>query len=107
MADHIKAKILRNADGLICGFDIKDHGDPIVCSGVSVLTMNTVNSLEAFTSALLRVDYDESGEIAFTVDRPEDEKVRLLMESLELGLRSIEEEYNEDIHVFEEVYQKC
>ncbi|MBR1736831.1 MAG: ribosomal-processing cysteine protease Prp [Firmicutes bacterium] len=102
MADHIKAKIFKK-DGLIYGFDIKDHGDPIVCSGVSVLTMNTVNSLEALLGIVSDVKMDESGEIYFTVSDYKNDKAQLILRSLELGLRSIEEEYNEDIKVSEEV----
>lgn len=100
MADNIKAKIIKK-DGLIYGFDIKDHGDPIVCSGVSVLTMNTVNSLEALLGIEPEVKIDKSGEIYFAVDEFKDDKVQLLLSSLELGLRSIESEYSEDIKVYE------
>ena len=103
MAKHIKAKILKK-DGLIYGFDIKDHGDPIVCSGVSVLTINTINSLEALLGIEPLAEIDESGEIYFTVIDYQNDKVQLLLRSLELGLRSIEEEeYNNDLKVSEEV----
>ncbi len=98
MADNIKAEILKK-DGLIYGFDIKDHGDPIVCSGVSVLTINTVNSLENLLDIVPEVELDEGGEIRFTVDNYKDDKVQLLLRSLELGLLSIEEEYGDDIEV--------
>ncbi|MBR6399876.1 MAG: ribosomal-processing cysteine protease Prp [Firmicutes bacterium] len=102
MAKHIKAKIFKK-NGLIYGFDIKDHGDPIVCSGVSVLTMNTVNSLEALLGVEPYAEIDDSGEIYFTVSEYRDDKVQLLLKTLELGLRSIEEEYSDDIKVSEEV----
>jgi len=102
MAKHIKAKILKK-DGLIYGFDIKDHGDPIVCSGVSVLTINTINSLEALLGIEPLAEIDESGKIYFTVIDYQNDKVQLLLRSLELGLRSIEEEYNNDLKVSEEV----
>jgi uncharacterized protein YsxB (DUF464 family) len=104
MADYIKAKILKKADGLICGFEIKDHGDPIVCSGVSVLTMNTINSLEAFTNTIADVDMADDavgGALSFTVDNYDREDVQLLLKSLELGLKSIELEYTNDIKVFD------
>ena len=102
MAKHIKAKILKK-NGLIYGFDIKDHGDPIVCSGVSVLTINTINSLEALLGIEPDADIDESGEIYFTVKQYTNDKAQLLLKTLELGLRSIEEEYSDDIKVSEEV----
>ncbi len=102
MAKHIKAKILKK-DGLIYGFDIKDHGDPIVCSGVSVLTINTINSLESLLGIEPNAEIDESGEIYFTVMDYRSDKVQLLLRALELGLRSIEEEYNNDLKVSEEV----
>lgn len=102
MADHIKAEIFRK-DGLIYGFDIKDHGDPIVCSGVSVLTMNTVNSLEALLGIKPQLELDESGEICFTTESYKDEKAQLLLRSLELGLKSIAEEYPADIKVYDRI----
>lgn len=101
MADNITARVLKKADGLICGFDIEDHGDPIVCSAVSVLTFNTVNSIEAFIGTAPYVEMDESGKLYFTVEDYKDEKTQLLLKSLELGLKSIEMEYNEDIIVFD------
>ncbi|MBO5561887.1 MAG: ribosomal-processing cysteine protease Prp [Firmicutes bacterium] len=100
MADYIKAEIFRK-DGLIYGFDIKDHGDPIVCSGVSVLTMNTINSLEALLGITPALEINESGEIHFTVDDHKNEKAQLLLRSLELGLKGIEEEYSDDIKVYD------
>ena len=102
MAKHIKAKILKK-NGLIYGFDIKDHGDPIVCSGVSVLTINTINSLEALLGIEPDANIDESGEIYFTVKQYTNDKAQLLLKALEVGLKSIEEEYSTDIKVSEEV----
>ena len=102
MAKHIKAKIIKK-NGLIYGFDIKDHGDPIVCSGVSVLTINTINSIEALLGIEPDANIDENGEICFTVKEYKNDKVQLLLSSLELGLKSIEEEYSTDIKVSEEV----
>ena len=45
----IQAVFFKNKKN-ITGFEIKNHGTDIVCSAVSILSLNTVNSLEAFTN---------------------------------------------------------
>ena len=56
----IQAIFFKNNENII-GFEIKNHGRDIVCSAVSILSLNTVNSLEAFTDAKYSVDYDTNG----------------------------------------------
>ena len=80
----IQAIFFKNNENII-GFEIKNHGRDIVCSAVSILSLNTVNSIEAFTDAKYSVDYDTN------------EKAILLLSSLELGLKGIETEYPKDI----------
>lgn len=70
-------------------------GEDIVCSAVSVLVINTINSIEEFTedtfdSAIRREEDVVSFEIT---SRPLSASSKLLMDSLVLGLSGIEEEY--------------
>lgn len=102
----IKVTLYRNDDHIyrIClkghaGY--AEHGDDIVCSAVSMLTINTLNAIEAYTDeptkqlALnLKKGYidvlfirRQSGEYA-----PEAE---LLLKTMSLGLESIKEMYGE------------
>jgi uncharacterized protein YsxB (DUF464 family) len=49
-----------DADDFI-GFKAKNHGESIICAAVSVLTQNTVNSVEMFTDSDFEIDYDPKG----------------------------------------------
>ena len=70
-----------------------DAGADIVCAGISVLTINFINSVESFTDDKFEVNSDEEGAVIdfkFT-DVPSD-KSRLLFDSLVLGLRDLQNE---------------
>lgn len=106
----IKAYISRNALGEVCGFKIEDHGDPIVCSAVSALCINTVNSIEQFTDLDFSLDASQDGgDMLFTLpyleNGGEDERACLLLNSLVLGLKQIELDYNNDLKVFDQEVQ--
>ena len=104
--------IVQTKDKQIRAFQVSGHagfaesGQDIVCSAVSALTITTINALEVYTSQPFEVDQDEEDGIItanFLDDLSHD--AELLMKSLILGLRSIENEYNNEyIHVeFREV----
>lgn len=94
----IQAIFFKNNENII-GFEIKNHGRDIVCSAVSILSLNTVNSLEAFTDVKYSVDYDTNGGFLKCIINKNSlcEKAILLLSSLELGLKGIEIEYPKDI----------
>ncbi len=69
-------------------------GNDIVCSAVSVLVINTINSLDALTDAKLLVDSDEEeGFIDCQLLGNPDEKSRLLLDSMVLGLQMVVSQY--------------
>ena len=70
-----------------------EEGQDIVCAAVSVLVINTVNSLEAFTDDQFEVQ-EGDGYVSFHFTTPVSEKGKLLMDSLILGLTEIEHSYN-------------
>ncbi|SEM46916.1 hypothetical protein SAMN05216431_10339 [Ligilactobacillus sp. WC1T17] len=103
----IHAHMLKS-DGLLSGFELKGHagsgeyGYDIVCAAVSVLAINTVNSLEKLAGATLnrQADEENGGLLVVKVSSSlKDSKVQLLLKSLELGLNDIEVSYHEYIHV--------
>ena len=104
--------IVQTKDKQIRAFQVSGHagyaesGQDIVCSAVSALTITTINSLDAFTNQTFEIDQDEEDGV-ITVNFLEDlnHDAELLMNSLILGLKSIENEYNNEyIHVdFREV----
>jgi uncharacterized protein YsxB (DUF464 family) len=98
----IKVSVLRE-NYKAYGVKILNHGDPIVCSAVSILLLNACNSIEVFTSADFSFECAEDGGDATltVVDFDSEGKAQLLLDSLILGLKSIEESYKDDIKVFD------
>ena len=72
-----------------------DYGKDIVCAAISILVINTVNSLEEITKEPVRVEADEAaGRIVCSFLRqPLKETSTALMDSLMLGLGMIEAQY--------------
>ena len=107
----IKVTIYQSSEGKISGFAVQGHagyaesGSDIVCAAVSVLTQNTVNSIEEFTEDGFSVDVDEKeGGLYLKMEPGYPGKSKLLLDSLILGLQGIEEEYMDYLDViFEEV----
>ncbi|MBR1507390.1 MAG: ribosomal-processing cysteine protease Prp [Eubacterium sp.] len=78
-----------------------DEGNDIVCSAVSALTINTVNSIEQLCRDEYKKSIDERGSIRFKVMNPASKEAELLIRSLRIGLCNIYEQYGNDyIRVF-------
>ena len=77
--------------------EFAEEGADIVCAAVSVLVINTVNSIDEFTTDDYEVEQAEDGgflRLQFP-DVP-GERATLLMDSLVLGLKSIEADYGNE-----------
>lgn len=71
------------------GFD--QSGRDIVCAAISVLVINTINSIEELAAEKIIVDADEeAGTIECHFPTEINEKTKLLMDSMVLGLKGIE-----------------
>jgi uncharacterized protein YsxB (DUF464 family) len=98
----IEAFIRRNKKGDICGFKVLNHGESIVCAAVSILTLNTANSIEALTDEKFSCDHNPEGGY-LEMDFPDMRKgcgtpqAGLLLKSLELGLRSVMKSYENEL----------
>ncbi|MCD8348176.1 MAG: ribosomal-processing cysteine protease Prp [Lachnospiraceae bacterium] len=85
------------------GFSLEGHaeyaeeGSDLVCAAVSVLALNTANSIEAFTEDFFRQELSEDGGY-LKMEFPEgvSEKASLLMDSLILGIQSIQADYGQE-----------
>jgi len=103
----IEAFIRRNKKGDICGFKVLNHGEGIVCAAVSILTLNTANSIEALTDEKFSCDYNPEGGF-LEMDFPDIKngcgtpEAGLLLKSLELGLRSVMESYENELVIIED-----
>ena len=72
------------------GYD--KHGNDIVCAAVSTLVINTANAIEKLTDS----DFSSTegrDEIRYNFKSVPDEKAKLLMDALVLGLNGIQREY--------------
>lgn len=111
----IKITVYKNKkgdiNGLLCSghAEYAEHGKDIVCSAVSVLILNTINSIEAFTSQnfTLDIDKENGGYILFKLNNKGDSKTNhdtaLLLRTLKKGLTDLEASYGKYIQVKEEV----
>ena len=72
-----------------------NHGEDIVCASISVLVINTINSLEQITGEKMRVETDEGVGVIRCIfaNQPLKETSKALMDSLVLGLSQIEQQY--------------
>ena len=89
-----------DGNGRINGFELNGHagygesGTDIVCSAVSVLVFNTINSIESFSKSEFDIEQDkEKGRICFKLRNGADSEAELLLNSLKLGLTSVRDSY--------------
>ena len=96
----IKVTFYKNSDGSYAGFQslghagYSEHGSDIICAAVSVLVINTINSITELTDDDIEVEADENkGLIKCMLNNPSDKTI-LFMESLLLGLNGIVNDNN-------------
>ena len=107
----IKATIFSDSQGDTVGFRVfghagfAEHGSDIVCAAVSVLVINTVNAVERFTEAELKVtENEEEGFLEGLLESSDSGEAKLLLNTLRLGLESIQTEFTEYLQLsFKEV----
>ncbi len=94
-----KVTIFQNASGRNMGFEVFDHsgyaeaGEDIVCAAISMLVINTVNSLERFTEDSYEADVDEdSARVRILFDEEPSHDAELLLKSLVSGLTDMQDE---------------
>lgn len=100
----IQIQVKRDGEGIVYGFLVKNHGDSLVCSAVSALVINTVNSITELTAADITIDADEvnGGYLDFQlIDYADQSDALLLLKSLYLGLKSLEFEHKKDMKIKE------
>ncbi|MEY8741205.1 ribosomal-processing cysteine protease Prp [Bacillales bacterium AN1005] len=86
--------------------DYDGHGKDIVCAGVSTVTFGTVNSIEVLLEIVpahtihegfLKIDIPEQ------IEPKKFEQVQLLLESMVVMLKSIQESYDEYLTIKETI----
>lgn len=88
---------------LIIGFEFSGHakfdeyGKDILCASVSVLAINTVNSIETFTHDKFDCTViEEEGLLHFQLISNASEKSEILLNALKLGITGIQQQYGND-----------
>ncbi len=82
------------------GFTLTGHagyaesGSDLVCAAISVLVINTINAMETLAGEKMEVVAgEEDGVIDVVFVDPVNEKTKLLMDTMILGLKSIAQQY--------------
>ena len=95
-----KITIYKDSTGAYKSFQCRDHagsgeyGFDIVCAAISVLTINTINSLESLTKDTFELTQDENiGFIQVVFPHQISDGGRLLMDSYVMGIEMIQSEY--------------
>lgn len=105
----ITATLYRTENKTLCGFSMTGHADAagygkdIVCAAASTLAINTANAIETLTKAGFSLEAEEDGGALELFLTSRDEKAELLLQALELGLKTMEAEYGKFITLKEEV----
>ena len=95
----IKAKVLKE-DGKYRSFSCEGHagfeeaGKDVICAAVSMLVINTANAIDSLTDN--KIEASDDGYIRWEFVNAPDEKGKLLMDSLVLGLSEVEKKYGND-----------
>lgn len=106
----IRILIERESNGNIRSFSVKghanfaDHGQDIVCAGVSAVTVGTVNAAEAVVGVVLNSKMKNGfvqASVPAGIDGSKPEQLQLLLESMLVMLRSIEQSYGDFITIRE------
>lgn len=99
----ITVTIYQNHSGQYKGFHCIGHaqyaayGEDIVCAGVSVLVINTLNAIEAFTQETFDAKTDQkSGLIDIRFRQSIGHDAKLLLDTMILGLQDIQDKYGTD-----------
>ena len=104
----IKVKI-KEASGRISSFemsghaDFAEHGQDLVCAGASAVSFGAVNAIMELTGIEPEISQTESGylKVGFPdgLDEKTDGQVQLLVRSMIVSLKTIEQDYEEYIKI--------
>ena len=91
--------------------EFADRGKDIVCSALSIYSINTVNSITELVGVKDKVEVEaKKGFLSFrlmdSLDKKEMESVQLLLQSFELACKSLLKDYNKFIEIYYEEVQK-
>lgn len=96
----IRAIFYQDENNIYYKFELRGHagfleyGNDIVCAAVSILAVNTVNSIETFTKdTCIMSEKEKNGILKYEITSTVSSKSQLLLRSFLLGLQSIRDIY--------------
>ncbi|MCL2349877.1 MAG: ribosomal-processing cysteine protease Prp [Defluviitaleaceae bacterium] len=101
----IKVVLFYNKNGHVYGFDVANHGDAIICAGVSALVITCVNFIESRFKGELTLKYKTAdGHIAFEIAELKQgkthESASLIIDSMVFGLAQIQSVHKKQIKIY-------
>jgi len=93
----IKVELYHNKNGNICRFKIHNHGDPIVCAGVSALVITAVNFIKSRLGVKCSVEFKDSDFIDFEFEPTKE--ATLITQSMIFGIEQIRDSYKNQIKI--------
>ncbi|MCL2576331.1 MAG: ribosomal-processing cysteine protease Prp [Defluviitaleaceae bacterium] len=94
----IKVDVFYNDSGDIYRFKVINHGDPIVCAGVSALVITAVNFIQDRLKVSSKLDYKDSDYIDFEFETSKE--AVLIAEHMLFGIEQIRDSYKNQIKIF-------
>ena len=76
------------------GYD--DYGKDIICSAISMLAINTVNSLQFIAGETVETEQNEDGMLKVVFDHRPNEAADVLLKSFELGVQGVIDQYGSE-----------
>ena len=99
-------KLYARKGGDIFGMQVKGHagfgvrGTDVVCASVSILTINTINSIQKLTSDKCNEKVNSrKATIDFEIDGEVSRESKVLLESLKMGLEAISKDYPGNVKI--------
>ena len=99
-------KLYARKGGDIFGMQVKGHagfgvrGTDVVCASVSILVINTINSIQKLTSDKCNEKVNaRKATIDFEIDGDVSKESKLLLDSMKLGLDNIAAEYPGNVKI--------
>jgi len=103
----ISAALHRDRLGRVYAFSVRNHGHSAVCGAVSMLAINTANSVQALTREPFACYCNEADafiwlELPHVKHGGESRGAALLLEAMALGLWSVKARYSDEIEIKED-----
>lgn len=87
--------------------EYSEYGTDIICSAVSVLAINCINSIEELTQDDYSLEQDEkNGMLDFAIRGTSSRETQLLLQSMIIGFKGISESYGKQYVTVEIVRRK-